>query len=57
MMHEADLAHCREAIKHGSKSFYAASKLLPARVRDPALVDCGELGFNQIDGVVCHPAE
>ncbi|MGD1926898.1 MAG: 15-cis-phytoene synthase [Paracoccaceae bacterium] len=38
MMQEADLAHCREAIKHGSKSFYAASKLLPARVRDPALV-------------------
>ncbi|MEM9060323.1 MAG: phytoene/squalene synthase family protein [Pseudomonadota bacterium] len=38
MMRGADLAHCRETIKHGSKSFYAASKLLPARVRDPALV-------------------
>ncbi|MEM7056008.1 MAG: phytoene/squalene synthase family protein [Pseudomonadota bacterium] len=37
MTPEEDLAHCREAIKHGSKSFYAASKLLPARVRDPAL--------------------
>ncbi|MEO1551584.1 MAG: phytoene/squalene synthase family protein [Pseudomonadota bacterium] len=33
----ADLDHCREAIKHGSRSFYAASKLLPAPVRDPAL--------------------
>ena len=37
MTRDADLAHCREAIKHGSKSFYAASKLLPGRVRDPAL--------------------
>ena len=37
MTQEDDLAHCRDAIKHGSKSFYAASKLLPARVRDPAL--------------------
>ena len=37
MMQEADLVHCREAIKHGSKSFYAASKLLPGDVRDPAL--------------------
>ncbi|MEM9267329.1 MAG: phytoene/squalene synthase family protein [Pseudomonadota bacterium] len=33
----ADLEHCREAIKHGSRSFYAASKLLPAHVRNPAL--------------------
>lgn len=37
MMKPEDLAHCREAIKHGSLSFYAASHLLPARVRDPAL--------------------
>ncbi|MEM1298370.1 MAG: phytoene/squalene synthase family protein [Pseudomonadota bacterium] len=37
MMQEADLAHCREAIKHGSKSFYAASRLLPTDVRDAAL--------------------
>lgn len=37
MTAEADLAFCRDAIKHGSKSFYAASRLLPARVRDPAL--------------------
>ncbi|MEM6824268.1 MAG: phytoene/squalene synthase family protein [Pseudomonadota bacterium] len=35
---ENDIAHCREAIRHGSLSFHAASKLLPARVRDPALV-------------------
>ncbi|MCF6445994.1 15-cis-phytoene synthase [Nereida sp. MMG025] len=32
-----DLAYCHEAIKHGSLSFHAASKLLPKRVRDPAL--------------------
>ncbi len=37
MTREQDLDHCREAIKHGSKSFYAASRLLPGRVRDPAL--------------------
>ncbi|MCU0909924.1 MAG: phytoene/squalene synthase family protein [Rhodobacteraceae bacterium] len=33
----ADMAACREAIRTGSLSFHAASKLLPARVRDPAL--------------------
>jgi phytoene synthase len=32
-----DMEFCREAIRHGSLSFHAASKLLPARVRDPAL--------------------
>ncbi|SFJ84741.1 15-cis-phytoene synthase [Jannaschia pohangensis] len=37
MTSAADLAHCREAIRTGSRSFHAASKLLPARVRDPAL--------------------
>ena len=37
MTPESDLAHCREAIKHGSKSFYAASRLLPGGVRDKAL--------------------
>jgi phytoene synthase len=36
-MRQDDLDHCREAIRHGSLSFHAASKLLPARVRDPAL--------------------
>ncbi len=37
MIAPADLAHCREAIREGSYSFHAASRLLPAKVRDPAL--------------------
>ncbi|MBW4708309.1 phytoene/squalene synthase family protein [Roseobacter sp. YSTF-M11] len=37
MIAPGDLEHCREAIRHGSLSFHAASKLLPAKVRDPAL--------------------
>jgi len=37
MIDPKDLDHCREAIRHGSLSFHAASKLLPASVRDPAL--------------------
>ena len=37
MIAPADLDHCREAIRHGSLSFHAASRLLPAKVRDPAL--------------------
>ena len=36
-MNPSDLEHCREAIRTGSRSFWAASKLLPASVRDPAL--------------------
>lgn len=32
-----DLAHCKAAIRTGSRSFFAASHLLPARVRNPAL--------------------
>ena len=36
-MEPQDLAHCKEAIRHGSRSFYTASLLLPARVRDPAM--------------------
>lgn len=36
-MTPADLEHCREAIRTGSRSFWTASKLLPAAVRDPAL--------------------
>ncbi|NNK78538.1 MAG: phytoene/squalene synthase family protein [Litoreibacter sp.] len=32
-----DLAHCRDAIRTGSRSFFAASHLLPAHARDPAL--------------------
>jgi 15-cis-phytoene synthase len=34
---EADLEACRAAIRHGSRSFHAASLLLPAGVRNPAL--------------------
>lgn len=33
----ADLTACRESIRTGSYSFHAASRLLPAKVRDPAL--------------------
>ena len=37
MIDPRDMDHCRAAIRTGSLSFHAASKLLPARVRDPAL--------------------
>ena len=37
MIAPADMQHCRDAIRTGSLSFHAASKLLPALVRDPAL--------------------
>lgn len=37
MIDPRDMAHCRSAIRHGSLSFYTASRLLPASVRDPAL--------------------
>lgn len=37
MIDPRDLARCRDAIRHGSLSFYTASTLLPAKVRDPAL--------------------
>ena len=37
MMRPADLEWCRNAIREGSYSFHAASKLLPADVRDAAL--------------------
>lgn len=33
----ADIEACRAAIRHGSRSFHAASRLLPGRIRDPAL--------------------
>ncbi len=33
----ADREHCREAIRHGSRSFHTASLMLPAQIRDPAL--------------------
>ena len=34
MIARADLAHCEALLRRGSKSFYAASRLLPRRVRD-----------------------
>ena len=37
MIAPADLAVCHAAIRTGSLSFHAASKLLPRKVRDPAL--------------------
>ncbi len=37
MIRQEDLDHCRKAIRHGSLSFHAASRLLPGDVRDPAL--------------------
>ena len=37
MIDPKDLEHCREAIRHGSLSFFAASHLLPRKVRDPSL--------------------
>jgi phytoene synthase len=37
MIEPRDMEYCREAIRTGSYSFHAASRLLPASVRDPAL--------------------
>jgi phytoene synthase len=37
MIDPADMAQCRAAIRTGSLSFHAASRLLPPSVRDPAL--------------------
>lgn len=37
MTRTEDMAYCAEAIRDGSRSFHAASKLLPKSVRDPAL--------------------
>jgi hypothetical protein len=37
MIDPRDLEACTEAIRHGSLSFHAASKLLPKNVRDPVL--------------------
>jgi 15-cis-phytoene synthase len=33
----ADIAACRQLLRTGSRSFYAASFLLPQRIRDPAI--------------------
>ena len=37
MIDSNDMDHCRAVIRTGSLSFHAASKLLPVKVRDPAL--------------------
>ncbi|MEM1389116.1 MAG: phytoene/squalene synthase family protein [Pseudomonadota bacterium] len=37
MIPSDDMAACAEAIRHGSRSFYVASRLLPGEIRDPAL--------------------
>ncbi|MEM7295794.1 MAG: phytoene/squalene synthase family protein [Pseudomonadota bacterium] len=38
MLAPGELAYCHDMIRTGSYSFHAASRLLPQRVRDPALV-------------------
>ncbi len=57
----ADMDACRAAIRTGSLSFHAASKLLPAHVRDPALVlyafcrladDAVDEGHNPVEAVL-----
>ena len=37
MIDPRDMEHCVEAIRHGSLSFHAASRLLPRSLREPAL--------------------
>lgn len=61
MINPRDLHVCRDAIRHGSLSFYTASRLLPSRVRDPALAlyafcrladDAVDLNDEKIDAVL-----
>lgn len=61
MINPRDLHVCRDAIRHGSLSFYTASKLLPSKVRDPALAlyafcrqadDAVDLHANKVDAVL-----
>ncbi len=61
MINPRDLHICRDAIRHGSLSFYTASRLLPSRVRDPALAlyafcrqadDAVDLHADKIDAVL-----
>lgn len=61
MIDPRDLDACRQAIRHGSWSFYSASRLLPAHVRDPALAlyafcrladDAVDLHAEKIDAVL-----
>lgn len=52
MIAAADLAACRALLANGSRTFFAASWLLPARVRDPA---CALYAFCRVadDAVDC----
>lgn len=61
MINPRDLHVCRDAIRHGSLSFYTASRLLPSKVRDPALAlyafcrladDAVDLHDEKIDAVL-----
>lgn len=61
MIAPEDLAHCEQEIRHGSRSFHAASLLLPRRVRDPAMAlyafcrladDAVDLGQHKADAVL-----
>lgn len=56
MIDPRDMAHCVEAIRHGSRSFHAASRLLPRKLRDPALA---LYAFCRLadDAVDLHPAK
>ncbi len=56
----ADLRACRDLLRSGSRSFYAASFLLPRRVRDPATAlyafcrladDAVDLGHEGVDAI------
>ena len=38
MYNPKDLKECYDIIKKGSHSFYAASKVLPKKIRDSAIV-------------------
>lgn len=61
MIAPKDLAACEDAIRTGSYSFHAASRLLPSRVRDPALAlyafcrladDAVDEGHDKLDAVL-----
>lgn len=58
----ADLAACRALLRNGSRTFFLASLLLPARVREPASAlyafcrladDAVDLGGARIDALAC----
>jgi 15-cis-phytoene synthase len=53
MSHQSDLTACRDALRDGSKSFLAASLLLPRRVHEPAaaLYAFCRLADDAVDGV------